>query len=88
MLCRPQNIFEWICFPDSIYFSLNTDQISVVTDLTIIGQVKTTDNMHYIYLQNFRLKKSVIVWTKTNEQHKGRLLVVVSLSFISDAFRL
>ena len=26
--------------------------------------------------------------TKTSEQHKERLLVVVSLSFISDAFRL
>ena len=25
--------------------------------------------------------------TKTSEQHKERLLVVVSLSFISDAFR-
>ena len=56
MLCRPQNIFELICFPDSIYFSLNTDQISVVTDLTIIGQVKTMDNIQYLF-REFPLKK-------------------------------
>ena len=53
MLCRPQNIFE---FPDSIYFSLNTDQVSVVTDLTIIGQVKTMDNIQYLF-REFPLKK-------------------------------
>ena len=50
-----------------------------------------------LFANNICIKKIVCIevretffnfLTKTSEQHKERLLVVVSLSFISDAFRL